>query len=209
MIGMFGASPFFRLADRWEYVPVYEKPSRFSLLPSLLLLASSVGIILSLYLPWSVCFLPLGLGLPLYGGPFKVLSGFSTFTSPVIFPESGSSGILIILVYFSCSVLLFIIELASLMRRAPNLYLGLFCFSILFSLLMVTISVILGFTGIYVLTIISPEEIIYVFTYASVSWIGPICMLACSVPILVSGVLLIKREYRPGNHYEEVYFEEL
>lgn len=192
---MSGNKWFLHLVDRWVYIPSEEKVIKPSLTCAALLLISSVGIILSLYLPWSVSIMPLGLGLPLYGGPFKILSGFATFTSPVLFPETDAAGILIILGYLSCSTLLFIIELASLMRHPPNLALGILSFFILFTLIMVTSMVMLNLTGIYILEIITERQFIYVYTFASILWPGPVSMFACSIPLIPSSGTLIKRAF--------------
>ncbi len=192
---MSGNKWFLHLVERWVYIPGEEELIKPSLTCAALLLISSIGIILSLYLPWSVSVMPLGLGLPLYGGPYKILSGFATFTSPVLFPETDVTGILIILGYLSCSMLLFIIELASLMRRPPNLALGILSLFILFTLIMVTSMVMFNLTGIYILEIITEREFVYVYTFASILWPGPVSMFVCTIPLIPSSVTLIKRAY--------------
>jgi len=190
---MLGDKCFLHLVDRWMYIPSEEKVIKPSLTCAAFLLISSIGIILSLYLPWSVSIMPLGLGLPLYGGPFKILSGFATFTSPVLFPETDAAGILIVLGYLSCSTLLFVVELASLMRRPPNLALGMLSLFVLFTLIIVTSLVVFNLTGIYILEIITEREFVYVYTFASILWPGPISMFACSILLAPSSGMLLKR----------------
>lgn len=186
---------FFRLVDNLGFIPSEEKREKPSFGAFVLFLISSIGIIVSLYLPWSESFLPLGLALPLYWAPFKVLTGFSTFTSPILFPWGNMTGVFIISGYFAISVLLFIAGLLSLARHPRNLSLGLFSFLILFALLITTFLVTRGLTGIYILEIPTLQEILCMFTFSSILWMGPISMFVWGIPILSSGVLLIKRRF--------------